>query len=99
MKGRILQLLRAEKGVVSGERLSADLGISRVSVWKHIKKLQEFGYPIAAMPKGYMLTHPYDALSPLLNRFHGNSGLSTLFQETPMEKSHHTDVSACILWA
>jgi BirA family transcriptional regulator, biotin operon repressor / biotin---[acetyl-CoA-carboxylase] ligase len=46
MKGEILKLLKAEEGVLSGERLSEQLGISRVSVWKHIKKLQECGYTL-----------------------------------------------------
>lgn len=55
MKGQILQILRAESGVVSGERLSAALGVSRVSVWKHIQKLQKVGYGILATPKGYQL--------------------------------------------
>jgi BirA family biotin operon repressor/biotin-[acetyl-CoA-carboxylase] ligase len=64
MKGRILNILRAEKNVVSGENLSARLGISRVSVWKHIKKLQEVGYHIEATPKGYLFISATDALYP-----------------------------------
>jgi BirA family biotin operon repressor/biotin-[acetyl-CoA-carboxylase] ligase len=64
MKGRILNILRAEKNVVSGENLSARLGISRVSVWKHIKKLQEIGYHIEATPKGYLFISAPDALYP-----------------------------------
>ena len=64
MKGRILNILRAEKNVVSGENLSARLGISRVSVWKHIKKLQEVGYHIEATPKGYLFISAPDALYP-----------------------------------
>ncbi|MDP3286602.1 MAG: HTH domain-containing protein, partial [Desulfobacterales bacterium] len=39
MKGRILSILRAENGIVSGETISSALGISRVSIWKHIHKL------------------------------------------------------------
>ena len=64
MKGQILNILRAEKNVVSGENLSARLGISRVSVWKHIKKLQEVGYHIEATPKGYLFISAPDALYP-----------------------------------
>lgn len=55
MKARILQQLRTSDDVVSGEALSGVLGVSRVSVWKHIKKLQESGYVIASTPKGYRL--------------------------------------------
>ena len=55
MKGRILGILRSEKGIVSGEALSGRLGISRVSVWKHIRKLQDCGYRIKAAPTGYRL--------------------------------------------
>ncbi|MFO8084653.1 MAG: biotin--[acetyl-CoA-carboxylase] ligase [Desulfobacterales bacterium] len=55
MKGKILKLLKDLKPVVSGEDLSKYLGISRVSVWKHIKKLQELGYDIESTSKGYEL--------------------------------------------
>ncbi len=64
MKEKILNILRAEKGVVSGEDLSSRLGVSRVSVWKHIKKLQAVGYAIEATPKGYVLTGTPDVLYP-----------------------------------
>jgi BirA family biotin operon repressor/biotin-[acetyl-CoA-carboxylase] ligase len=64
MKGRILSILRAERDVVSGEELSLRLEVSRVSVWKHIQKLKELGYPIDATPKGYQLGREMDALFP-----------------------------------
>ncbi len=64
MKGQILNILKTETEVVSGEILSARLGISRVSVWKHIKKLQELGYNIEATPKGYLFISAPDALYP-----------------------------------
>jgi BirA family biotin operon repressor/biotin-[acetyl-CoA-carboxylase] ligase len=64
MKGQILKALRAGAGVVSGERLSASLGISRVSIWKHIHKLQELGYHIEATSNGYRLKVSPDVLYP-----------------------------------
>jgi BirA family transcriptional regulator, biotin operon repressor / biotin---[acetyl-CoA-carboxylase] ligase len=64
MKGQILKLLRTESDVVSGETLSSHLKISRVSIWKHIKKLQKFGYPIQATAKGYRLVNDPDVLYP-----------------------------------
>jgi BirA family biotin operon repressor/biotin-[acetyl-CoA-carboxylase] ligase len=64
MKGKILAQLRDTDGVLSGEALSAKLGISRVAVWKHIQKLQHLGYAIAATPKGYRLQGAPDALYP-----------------------------------
>jgi BirA family biotin operon repressor/biotin-[acetyl-CoA-carboxylase] ligase len=64
MKGQILKILRAENDVVSGETLSSHLGISRVSIWKHIKKLREFGYNVQATPKGYRLINDPDILYP-----------------------------------
>ena len=64
MKGQILNILKTETEVVSGEMLSARLGISRVSVWKHIKKLREVGYKIEATPKGYLFISAPDALYP-----------------------------------
>ena len=64
MKGQILNILKTEARVVSGEILSACLGISRVAVWKHIKKLQEVGYNIEATPKGYLFISAPDVLYP-----------------------------------
>ena len=55
MKGKILKELRSRKDVVSGEYLSSALGISRVSVWKHIHKLKEFDYNILSTSNGYQL--------------------------------------------
>lgn len=64
MKGRILTLLREKGDIVSGEGLSADLGISRVAVWKHIQKLQACGYDIQSSPKGYLLKSSPDTPFP-----------------------------------
>jgi BirA family biotin operon repressor/biotin-[acetyl-CoA-carboxylase] ligase len=64
MKSKILGLFRSTQDIVSGETLSAALGISRVSVWKHIQKLQECGYQIEATPKGYQLLRSPDTPFP-----------------------------------
>jgi BirA family biotin operon repressor/biotin-[acetyl-CoA-carboxylase] ligase len=64
MKGRILRLLQEKKGIVSGEKLSAKLKVSRVSIWKHINKLQQLGYDIIATSNGYQLLRSPDALFP-----------------------------------
>ena len=64
MKGKILKMLRQSWEIVSGETLSSELGISRVSIWKHIRKLQELGYDILSTPKGYQLKSTPDALFP-----------------------------------
>ncbi len=65
MKGKILQTLKAKDNqIVSGERLSSELGISRVSVWKHIHGLQELGYHIISNPKGYRLVSSPDIPYP-----------------------------------
>ena len=62
MKGKILTELRSRKEIVSGEYLSSTLGISRVSVWKHIHKLQEFGYNILSTTNGYQFIDSPDIL-------------------------------------
>jgi BirA family biotin operon repressor/biotin-[acetyl-CoA-carboxylase] ligase len=64
MKGRILKILKENEGIVSGQALSADLGISRVSIWKHIQKLQGLGYDILATAKGYRLENTPDEPYP-----------------------------------
>ena len=64
MKGQILEILRLQGDVVSGEALSTRLGVSRVSVWKHVQKLQTMGYVIESTPRGYRLLEAPDALYP-----------------------------------
>jgi BirA family biotin operon repressor/biotin-[acetyl-CoA-carboxylase] ligase len=62
MKAQLLELLRASVEMVSGNALCAELGASRVAVWKHIRKLQELGYVIESGPKGYRLHSSPDSL-------------------------------------
>jgi BirA family biotin operon repressor/biotin-[acetyl-CoA-carboxylase] ligase len=75
VKAEILQHLSGKATVVSGERLSEALGVSRVAIWKHIRQLQELGYAIEAMPKGYRLLAGPDtpfpwAFGPRAERVH-----------------------------
>ena len=52
-------------GFVSGEHISAELGISRTAVWKHIRNLRQSGYVIEAVPsRGYQLVRSPDVLVP-----------------------------------
>ena len=64
MKAKILSELRNRNETVSGEYLSATLGISRVSIWKHIHKLQELGYRIISTANGYRLADSPDTPFP-----------------------------------
>ena len=64
MKDRIVKILKQNKGIVSGQSLSEQLGISRVAVWKHIQKLQELGYDILATANGYRLENCPDVPYP-----------------------------------
>lgn len=64
MRQRIVQALIDAGGVVSGESLSRQLGISRVAVWKHVKKLQAAGIAVVATPAGYRLESGPDDLQP-----------------------------------
>jgi BirA family biotin operon repressor/biotin-[acetyl-CoA-carboxylase] ligase len=51
--------------VVSGEKLSRLLNVSRTAVWKQIKTLKMLGYKIAAVPsQGYRLISSPDLLIP-----------------------------------
>ncbi|MHA7647049.1 biotin--[acetyl-CoA-carboxylase] ligase [Nitrosopumilus sp. S4] len=50
---------------LSGQDLSDVLRISRVAIWKHIKKIQELGYTVESKQKlGYKLTTNSNALLP-----------------------------------
>ena len=49
----------------SGEALGASLGVSRVAVWKRLKKLEELGLEVETKKgKGYCLVGGLDLLSP-----------------------------------
>jgi BirA family biotin operon repressor/biotin-[acetyl-CoA-carboxylase] ligase len=63
-KKRILKALRERGGYLSGQTLSNQLGISRVSIWKHIRSLKEDGYVIETSPRGYRLVSSPDLLLP-----------------------------------
>lgn len=63
-KGEIVRALRASGDYVSGEVLSKELGISRVSIWKHLRSLIQQGYVIESSPRGYRLVSSPDLLLP-----------------------------------
>ena len=63
---KVLQFLKAHHlEYLSGEDLSEVLKISRVAVWKHIKKIQSLGYKIESKQNlGYRLTGTTDLMLP-----------------------------------
>ena len=64
-KEQLLALLEARKGdYLSGEEIARKLEVSRASVWKAVKRLQQEGYQIQAVTnKGYCLSRQTDILS------------------------------------
>ena len=62
---KVLGFLENNKGrYVSGESIASELGLSRNSVWKAIKILQEKGYEISAVTnKGYILSAKNNLIS------------------------------------
>jgi BirA family transcriptional regulator, biotin operon repressor / biotin---[acetyl-CoA-carboxylase] ligase len=80
MKKTLLDILSSDPATVfSGESLSSRLGISRVSIWKHIKKLQSLGYNIKSGPKGYQYLDSSDSLQPW--EFPGRESLIHTFEQ------------------
>jgi len=55
-KYKVLEVLRANSGPVSGEAIASEKGVSRVSVWKAVQTLQAAGYGISSAKDGYCLT-------------------------------------------
>lgn len=51
----IIERLRTATEPLSGEPLSAELGMSRVALWKRIESLKAWGYGIEASRRGYTL--------------------------------------------
>lgn len=64
-KEKIFILLKNADGILSGEKISRELGISRVSVWKHIQGMIASGIPIGSSAKGYHLAADHDSLIPM----------------------------------
>ena len=64
MKGRILQVLREERGHVPGEVLSRQLDLSRTRTSQHIRGLRRHGYVIESSKRGYRLVSSPDLLLP-----------------------------------
>lgn len=64
-KEKVLEaLINADNEYMSGGRLARNLGISRNSVWKAVKKLQDEGYAIKGVNnKGYLITDFPDTVS------------------------------------
>lgn len=64
-KEKILEILRQRDDFVSGQKLADDLLVSRNSIWKYIKALQEEGYEISSQTRlGYRLDKTTERLSP-----------------------------------
>lgn len=63
---KVLQFLKSHQmEYLSGEDLSEVLKISRVAIWKHIKKIQKLGYKIESRQNlGYRLVDTTDLLLP-----------------------------------
>jgi len=64
-KAKALLVLEESRGqVVSGEKLAAEIGVSRAAVWKAVESLRKEGYPISATTnKGYILGEMSNLLS------------------------------------
>ncbi len=66
---RILEILRESRDYISGEEISAELGVSRSAVWKSIGKLRGKGYIIDAVSnRGYRLSEGIDL--PISDEIH-----------------------------
>jgi BirA family biotin operon repressor/biotin-[acetyl-CoA-carboxylase] ligase len=63
-KKQILKVLRDYDDYLSGGTLAEQLGISRVSIWKHIRSLKEYGYVIDVSARGYRLVSSPDLMLP-----------------------------------
>ncbi len=61
----VLEVLRGAPDAISGERLAAQLGLSRAAVWKRVHRLKAQGYVIEGSPRrGYRLLAVPDKLLP-----------------------------------
>lgn len=62
----VLQRLK-DGGFYSGTKLADDLGVSRATIWKHVRRLESLGLDVVAWPgKGYRLSTPIEWLDERL---------------------------------
>lgn len=74
MKEKILTLLKASSGYVSGQDICNRLGVSRTAVWKYIKALKQEGYEIDSVNnRGYCLLSEPDIMDEMRIREHMNT--------------------------
>ncbi len=65
MNEKLIELLKSSNDYISGEEISKEFGLTRASVWKHIKALKELGYEIEGVSrKGYKLISCPDIIVP-----------------------------------
>ncbi|MBR4015975.1 MAG: biotin--[Anaerotignum sp.] len=87
---RILDILKEEKGYLSGEAIGKRLEISRAAVWKGIQRLRKEGYEIEAVTnKGYRLT----AYDTMYNQRELETGLRTQKMGRPLYFYPETDTT------
>ncbi len=82
---RVLEILEKNKGkFVSGGRIASFLGISRNSVWKAVRTLQEKGYNIGAVTnKGYILyADNYVISAQSVAKFIDKENIKVLYYDT-----------------
>jgi BirA family biotin operon repressor/biotin-[acetyl-CoA-carboxylase] ligase len=79
---RELLALLADGSLHSGERLAAELGVSRAAVWKGIERLRDLGIDVQAQSRrGYALARPVELLDARLLRNELNAaGVAALRQ-------------------
>ncbi len=81
-KRTVIDMLRSSPGFVSGERISATLGISRNAVHKHVKSLRARGYHIVGVSRrGYKLEEePCTLVMPVVTEMTRHSLLGRSFR-------------------
>jgi BirA family biotin operon repressor/biotin-[acetyl-CoA-carboxylase] ligase len=84
MPHRILKLLRKGPALVSGERISTELGLTRAAVWKKIGTLRDKGFVIAGVPsRGYrLLSSPDLSADVVLSLLSGDFWQRILFYKS-----------------
>lgn len=108
MKDKILKYLIKNKdnGYISGEKISNELDVSRVAVWKYISQLKEEGFIIESLRnKGYKLIknpidiHPLEIKESLNTSFIGKNiyYFDTLDSTNTMAKQHSKENGAVII--
>lgn len=98
MREQIYRQLKQADGFISGETISAPLGITRAALWKHIRAMEADGAVIESAPKrGYRLVCPPEIPRAEYVRVHIRRDIPVVFKPSTSSTNDNAKAAASCL--